>query len=376
MHDMMSCMFGPTLGSAIVNGALGLNTFHLVPPMVNRVREISFLAGQALGYYGSWALFALSHHFIIWMAAEMSQPDRKDRFRGYAVLGDDVVIADGAVAKQYRMLLDNMGVTISEAKSLCSHNGTLEFAKRFWTKSAQVDFSPISLQALHVHRTTLGLCQIQQKYNVTSLSVMLRLGGAGYKVRAKMDHHLSKRWQRLKIVTSKLHGSHSLPLEYWLGRGSPLNPYLKGTLVSHMLKAFKPKAMKPIPDRFVFDGEKEILERTVTHNWMCQWLSWVLWYHTILMEPDPTLESLLAAPITATSWRRSELNPKWFQFGLVWHLYDMGEGWSTGHCPSHYVLDRGREDGEIWCLIGGKQGSQFITGPSGLPPLGIWENQA
>jgi hypothetical protein len=179
MHDMMSCMFGPTLGSAIVNGALGLNTFHLVPPMVNRVREISFLAGQALGYYGSWALFALSHHFIIWMAAEMSQPDRKDRFRGYAVLGDDVVIADGAVAKQYRMLLDNMGVTISEAKSLCSHNGTLEFAKRFWTKSAQVDFSPISLQALHVHRTTLGLCQIQQKYNVTSLSVMLRLGGAG-----------------------------------------------------------------------------------------------------------------------------------------------------------------------------------------------------
>ncbi|KAK1588085.1 hypothetical protein Q3G72_019717 [Acer saccharum] len=45
----------------------------------------------------------------------MSQPDHKDRFRGYAILGDDVVITDGAVAKQDSMLLDNMGVTISEA---------------------------------------------------------------------------------------------------------------------------------------------------------------------------------------------------------------------------------------------------------------------
>ncbi|KAK0605009.1 hypothetical protein LWI29_021814 [Acer saccharum] len=95
------------------------------------------------------------------MAAEMSQLDHKDRFRGYAILGDDVVNTDDAVAKQYSMLLDNMGVTISEVKNLCSHNGTLEFAKRFWTKSAQVDFSPISLQALNVHRTNKGLCQIQ-----------------------------------------------------------------------------------------------------------------------------------------------------------------------------------------------------------------------
>ncbi|KAK2655666.1 hypothetical protein Ddye_008718 [Dipteronia dyeriana] len=59
MHDLMSCFFGPTMGSSIVNGCLGLNTFHLVPLMVNNVLEISFLAGKALRYYGSWALFAV-----------------------------------------------------------------------------------------------------------------------------------------------------------------------------------------------------------------------------------------------------------------------------------------------------------------------------
>ena len=122
-----------------------------------------------------------------------------------------------------------------------------------------------------------------------------------------------------------------------------------------MLKAFKPKAMKTVPDRFVFDGEKEILERTVTHGWMRQWLKWLLWYHTMLMTYDPSLDALMKAPISAVSWRRSEFKPQWFKFGLIWEVYEMGAGpWSDGYCPPHYVLDRGREDGEIWCILGGE----------------------
>ena len=34
MHDLMACLFGPTLASRIVNGTLGLNTFHVCPPLL------------------------------------------------------------------------------------------------------------------------------------------------------------------------------------------------------------------------------------------------------------------------------------------------------------------------------------------------------
>lgn len=86
IHDYMSCLFGSTLASSIVNGTLGLNTLFVSPPMVAREREIAFLAGQGLGYYGSWALFALSHHFILWLAAEMVRPSETGLFKDYAIL--------------------------------------------------------------------------------------------------------------------------------------------------------------------------------------------------------------------------------------------------------------------------------------------------
>lgn len=40
----------------------------------------------------SWPLFKLSHHMVVWLAAERLYPGR--RFQAYAVLGDDIVIAD------------------------------------------------------------------------------------------------------------------------------------------------------------------------------------------------------------------------------------------------------------------------------------------
>ena len=179
-------------------------------------------------------LFALSHHYILWLAAEMCYPERKRPFRRYAILGDDVVIADEQVALQYRLLLDRMGVSISLSKSLISDNGTLEFAKRFWTKNAQVDISPISMQALLMCRSTIGLCQLKTKSNLTSCNVMFRLGGAGYRVRSRMMSTQSKRWERLRVAIGKPSGSRQLPIEWWIGRGKPINPYLKGIIVDYL----------------------------------------------------------------------------------------------------------------------------------------------
>lgn len=44
------------------------------------------------GYYSSWPLFALTHHVIVWAAAEQVYPGRV--FDAYGLLGDDIVVAD------------------------------------------------------------------------------------------------------------------------------------------------------------------------------------------------------------------------------------------------------------------------------------------
>lgn len=62
----------------------------------------------------------------------------------YAILGDDVVIADTQVAKSYEGLLGLLGVTICYQKSMISETGACEFAKRFRVKEGRVDLSPIS----------------------------------------------------------------------------------------------------------------------------------------------------------------------------------------------------------------------------------------
>jgi hypothetical protein len=52
-------------------------------------------------------------------------------FRDYAVLGDDIVIADKAVAMSYLQIMRDLGVEINLSKSLISEQkGVLEFAKR------------------------------------------------------------------------------------------------------------------------------------------------------------------------------------------------------------------------------------------------------
>ncbi|KAM3357442.1 hypothetical protein P3S68_020372 [Capsicum galapagoense] len=120
MFALMSCMFGTTLASLIVNGSLGLNTFLVGKPIVKRMSEVAFLYGQPLGYYSSWSLFALSHHYVVWLAAKRAYPQRTTPFKDYALLGDDILITDALVAQQYRILLDKLGVTILEAKSIIS----------------------------------------------------------------------------------------------------------------------------------------------------------------------------------------------------------------------------------------------------------------
>lgn len=143
-------------------------------PFVKRYTVVSFVAGQPLGYYASWLLFAFSHHILVWWCAEQIYPGRV--FRDYAVLGDDVVIADERVAQVYADALSKLGVTISHAKSLISHRGAAEFAKRFRVRNLTVDLSPVSASAcLNCHHP-YGAMAVHSRYHCQRFTTLLCVG--------------------------------------------------------------------------------------------------------------------------------------------------------------------------------------------------------
>lgn len=113
LFDVMMVCFDRSFASSVVNSTLACNVFE-VPFVEKQPSTICFIKGQPLGYYSSWPLFALTHHILIWWCAEQVYPFRK--FADYAVLGDDVVIADSRVAAIYESALKKLGVSISYQK--------------------------------------------------------------------------------------------------------------------------------------------------------------------------------------------------------------------------------------------------------------------
>jgi hypothetical protein len=94
-----------------------------------------YSVGQPMGALSSWAMLALTHHVIVQIAAMRVG---KLSFSSYALLGDDIVIADEAVAKSYHMIMTEiLGVEINLSKSLVS-NDSFEFAKRLVTMDGEV----------------------------------------------------------------------------------------------------------------------------------------------------------------------------------------------------------------------------------------------
>lgn len=166
---------------------------------------------------------------MVWSCVERVYPGRL--FLDYAVLGDDVLIADKAVATLYRQWLDKLGVSISIPKSLISTTGCVEFAKRFLVNALSVDLSPISARCLGNYYHPNGLSAIQMKYSVQRCSTFCRIGGLGYKALGRITTHRSLSTERRWVSWLR----HHLPLELWLGHGRPLNPYLKGALVRFCL---------------------------------------------------------------------------------------------------------------------------------------------
>lgn len=133
--------------------------------------------GQPLGLFPSFASFALMHHLILetcfsivmdkhnakwriknhlrnkgvprWKVqyrtcktcsgywTQTKDPMNRDYDRPWAIIGDDLVIFDDEVHHEYRLIIDALGVPVSEEKTLISSVGA-EFAKRFIRKKSVI----------------------------------------------------------------------------------------------------------------------------------------------------------------------------------------------------------------------------------------------
>ena len=93
----------------------------------SKTQVCRYAAGQPMGTLSSWAAFALTHHTVVQWAALKCGVQKQ--FCDYVLLGDDIVIADGAVARSYEVLMSQLGVKINRNKSVHTVGGA-EFAKR------------------------------------------------------------------------------------------------------------------------------------------------------------------------------------------------------------------------------------------------------
>jgi hypothetical protein len=91
-------------------------------------------------------MLALTHHAIVQLSA--FRVGHRTWFNDYALLGDDIVIADKAVADAYLyIMVDTLGVEINLSKSLVSTVGCLEFAKRL--VDPYFEFTPLGAKNIY-----------------------------------------------------------------------------------------------------------------------------------------------------------------------------------------------------------------------------------
>jgi hypothetical protein len=97
---------------------------------------LRYSVGQPMGALSSWAMLAVTHHFIVQLAyrraygVPLNLRFTKDTwYTNYEVLGDDIILFDDLVAKEYLILMDALGVPINTTKSVVATVPVTEFAK-------------------------------------------------------------------------------------------------------------------------------------------------------------------------------------------------------------------------------------------------------
>lgn len=107
---------------------------------------VNYKVGQPMGFKSSFPAMALFHHFVVQCAHK-----GEGMFTDYQILGDDIVIIGRTVADEYKRLMADLGLEISETKSLEPVKDSIapcgfEFCSRFGRDG--VEYTPLPLTAI------------------------------------------------------------------------------------------------------------------------------------------------------------------------------------------------------------------------------------
>jgi hypothetical protein len=183
----------------------------------NPVSRVRYSVGQPMGAYSSWAAFSLSHHALVQYCAYLE--GHKDWFEGYGILGDDIVIGDGRIARRYEAMCRKLGISLSLAKSLPGVRGTFEFAKRMILRGA--DVSPLSFREFAIANRSLT-CMMECASRCASLgpirmASVLRALGFGYRSTARLTQKVIEvPGRKLRnTILALLHPASPFGVKHW-----------------------------------------------------------------------------------------------------------------------------------------------------------------
>jgi hypothetical protein len=170
-------------------------------------KAVTYSVGQPMGALSSWAMLALTHHAIVQWAAHRARRKYPTAtitlaFTEYAVLGDDIVIANRFVAREYMLILREIGVKAGLAKSIISKGSFyVEFAKKFFTPQGRADMLPLK-EVIATYSSTLLICEFVKQHSLT-ITQILSVLGYGYRVKSRatmaLFRNLNKRLRTLLI---------------------------------------------------------------------------------------------------------------------------------------------------------------------------------
>lgn len=122
-------------------------------------QRIRYTVGQPMGALSSWAMLAITHHFLVQYCAQLAGKRLPgDWYENYELLGDDIILFDREVANQYLLLMEGIGVPINLSKSVVAANNTIEFAKV--TISRNQNVSALSWKMFISQNTMMGRANI------------------------------------------------------------------------------------------------------------------------------------------------------------------------------------------------------------------------
>lgn len=125
-------------------------------------------------------------------------------FKDYAVLGDDLVIFNRAVAEEYMRVIRKIGMNIGLAKSvLCRKGTTMEFAKRIFHQGN--DISAVPFKEFFAALSGYGdILQFSRKYHLSRLE-LARVIGFKYQALSRVNQgfkNLGSTMKRLVVAQS------------------------------------------------------------------------------------------------------------------------------------------------------------------------------